>query len=145
MTLLRARLDVTAKKYLQQAYILDNKIRADKAELDRVRSLAEAVRPAPRQAAGAMLPHAPGDRLGEAVADIEELENRLIERLEQYILTMGEIESRIGRLEDETLKLVLRKRYLCYERWDKIAGDLNYHVSHIWRMHSRALQCLAAQ
>lgn len=135
---------MTAKRFLQQAYLLDVKIRADQAALERLRSLAETVRPAPKQAKGAMQPHIANDRLGDTIAEIGALEDQIIERLGQYILTMGEIEACIGRLEDETLKLILRKRYLCCERWEKIACDLNYHVSHIWRLHGKALKAMSA-
>ena len=41
---------------------------------------------------------------------------------------------------DKILHLVLEKRYLCFESWEKIAVDMNYDITHIHRLHNLGLK-----
>ena len=44
------------------------------------------------------------------------------------------------KIEDKELQVVLEKRYLCFESWEKIAVEMNYSIQHIFRLHSKALK-----
>ena len=48
----------------------------------------------------------------------------------------------IRKVENDEYKLLLEKRYLCYESWDDIALDLNCSVSWTLKLHRRALRAV---
>ena len=51
-----------------------------------------------------------------------------------------EIVRTIKKIEDKELQVVLEKRYLCFESWEKIAVEMNYDIRHIHRLHNRGLK-----
>ncbi len=51
-----------------------------------------------------------------------------------------EIENVIDKLEDETLKKLLKLRYLEFRKWRYIGEVLNYSEQHIHRLHNQALK-----
>ena len=51
-----------------------------------------------------------------------------------------EISCIIDKLEDETLRNLLRLRYLEFKKWEDIAYILNYTERHIRRKHNEALK-----
>ena len=53
-----------------------------------------------------------------------------------------EIRKLIAFVDDPILTLILHKRYLCYQKWEVIAVDLDYDLRWIHRLHSRALNCI---
>ena len=48
----------------------------------------------------------------------------------------------IRKVENDEYKLLLEKRYLCYESWDDIALDLNCSVSWTLKLHRKALRAV---
>ena len=51
-----------------------------------------------------------------------------------------EISCVVDKLEDETLKNLLRLRYLEFKKWREIEYILNYSEQHIHRLHNKALK-----
>ena len=51
-----------------------------------------------------------------------------------------EISCVIDKLEDDTLKNLLRLRYLEFRKWEDIAYILNYTIRHTHRKHNKALK-----
>lgn len=51
-----------------------------------------------------------------------------------------EISCVIDKIEDDTLKNLLRLRYLEFRKWEDIAYILNYTKRHIHRKHTEALE-----
>lgn len=46
----------------------------------------------------------------------------------------------IDKLEDDTLKNLLRFRYLDFRKWEDIAYILGYSNKHIYKLHNKALK-----
>ena len=46
----------------------------------------------------------------------------------------------IAEVPDTTLRTLLTKRYLNFEKWEKIAVDLNYSWRQVMRLHGQALR-----
>ena len=53
-----------------------------------------------------------------------------------------EIATVIAEVPDTTLRTLLTKRYLNFEKWEKIAVDLNYSWRWTMKMHRQALQAV---
>ncbi len=92
------------------------------------------------------------------VSDSEIRSNNIISKVENKVLDLvslkkdidlhslkinevkKEIENVIDKLEDETLKKLLKLRYLEFRKWRYIGEVLNYSEQHIHRLHNQALK-----
>lgn len=129
---------MTAKEYLQQAYIIDRKIRLDIEKLAAARSAlygktvrydTDGSKPVPR-----------GNAAENAVLRIVELEERLNAEIDSLTAKRHEIEQAVNAVTDEVQREVLTRRYLLYQKWETIAEEMNYSIQHIFRLHSLALK-----
>lgn len=123
---------MTAKEYLSQAYRLEQRIRAKIQQVDQLSSLA--------QKATAMIsgmPKQSGQSDGLLVKIID-LQYEIQDDIDQLVDLKRDIGRTICSLTGDH-QLVLEKRYLCFESWEKIAQDLRYDVRHITRLHGQAL------
>lgn len=71
------------------------------------------------------------------IADTKSIINDLIRDKLEFIT---EITLKINELEDNTLEVILRDRYLRCKCWEQIAVDLNYSIRHVYKLHGKALE-----
>lgn len=66
-----------------------------------------------------------------------------VERLQQEIVELEalerEIEAQIRKVPDADARVILECRYLNHWNWQKIADEMHYDVSTVWRKHADAL------
>jgi len=105
-------------------------------ELSRLRELAATI---PSHARAKKKSRRAGDRTGNAAVRIVELERLIIERNERLMELRREIGEKIEAVEDMDLCLILQKRYLAFQGFERIAADMNYTYRHTTRLHGRAL------
>lgn len=86
--------------------------------------------------------HGSHDRLGDVVAEIEDLRIELQEELGKAIVAAAKIEKGIGSLPDRE-KYLIRARYIELKNWEQIAVDMGYSWRGIHKIHSGALKMLA--
>lgn len=60
-------------------------------------------------------------------------------RIDRLYEIKKEILERVNKLDDATLRAILIFRYLNFERWETIAGIMNYSYKQVCRLHSKAL------
>ena len=77
------------------------------------------------------------ERTANLIADREKELHELVERME---LTRIRIEKQIEAMEDETYKMILRRRYVQEWQLYDIAKDLNYSYDWIRHVHADALK-----
>lgn len=128
---------MTAKEYLSQIRKSDNQINNKLAEISRLREMATSITSTLKddvvQTSGS------GDKLGEVVSKIVDLENEINADVDKLVDTKKEIMSVIDTLKEPFCDL-LYKRYLHYMTWEEIAVAMNYSFRHVTRMHGTALQ-----
>jgi hypothetical protein len=78
------------------------------------------------------------DAIGKMIDIERELEHELAALLQFKVDALLVIR----KVENDEYKLLLEKRYLCYESWDDIALDLNCSVSWTLKLHRRALRAV---
>ena len=61
-------------------------------------------------------------------------------QIDKLIDIKQEIAAVITEVPDTTLRTLLTKRYLNFEKWEKIAVDLNYSWRQVMRLHGQALR-----
>lgn len=124
------------KKWLLEYRKLDQDIERDMEELQRLKSRAEKI-----TSSVSDMPKGgnQGDRLQLAVDRICELEERLNGKIDAAVKRRKEMEAAIITVEDRTLQLLLRYRYIDGMIWEQIALRLNYSYMHVCRLHGQAL------
>ena len=124
------------KKWLLEYRRLEQNIERDMEELQRLESRAEKIT--------SMVSDMPkgsqqGDSLQRSVEKICELKVSLNQRIDAAVEKRKEIETVTETLEDKTLQLLLRYRYIDGMTWEQIALKLNYSYMHVCRLHGQSL------
>lgn len=128
---------MTTKEYLNQISRLDKVINNKMTEILQYRELAFGlsavssdikVRTSPKM-----------DRIGNAMARLERMEQQLDEMIDCYVDKKNHIIAQIDALEDEMFYQVLFARYIEKKTFEKIAIELNYSLRQISRVHESAL------
>ena len=132
---------MNTKKYLQQAFYLNQLIETNKYELERLRELSVSVQ-SPNLTDDRVQTSAPTDKIGETVARIVDLEVVILSDIDRYVKTKKEIRKVLSGVKDDKLKLILQKRYLNFDKWEKIAEDMNLEVRWVYILHKDALKAV---
>lgn len=83
-----------------------------------------------------------GSCVEEAVCKLMELEVDLDAEIDRMVDETKRAEQLIAQLSDPRYRDVLRHRYLDGWTWERIADELNYEISWVFRMHGSALLAL---
>lgn len=129
---------MTAKEYLQQAYIIDRKIKLDTEKLEAARSALYGKTVRYDRDGSKPIPY--GNSTENAVLRVLELEERLDIEIDRLTEKRQEIEQAVNAIPDEVQREVLTRRYLLYQKWEVIAKEMNYSERHIRRLHGHALK-----
>ena len=127
---------MTAKEYLGQAYLIDQRINS---KLEQVASLNELATKCTSTLTG--MPRNPNrgtSTMADAVGKIVDLQaeiNRDIDRLVDLKREMVRLIKAVDNTEYQTL---LELRYLCFRTWEQIAVDMGYSIQHIYRLREKA-------
>ena len=129
---------MTAKEYLGQAYRLDQRINSKLQQVEHLRSLTQkvtvsyGVEPVSHTRDVTSLQNTI-IRLMEAEEEI----NRQIDELVDLKIDIGKV---IERVRNESYRMILEKRYLCFLPWDQIASDMHYSRRWTLTKHERAVE-----
>jgi len=125
---------LTAKEWLMRAWRIDKEIetliRSRDAAYNRCVSTTQNY--AGDCVSGTKDPHAKFDGLAEYAMQINA-------KVDELIGIKREIEAAIEQVNDGTYRELLRRRYLCCERWEQIAVGMGYDYRWVLRLHGRAL------
>jgi hypothetical protein len=130
---------MTAKEYLGRAFRLNLRIDADIREVERLRELAFSVR-SPDLSAEGIRTSRTSDRTADTVAKIVDLETVINAEVDRLVDLKTEIRQRINAMPDDILRLILQKRYLVFEKWERIAVDTDKDIRWVFRLHKKALK-----
>ena len=129
---------MTAKEYLSQYRWLNAKIDSEIEQARRMRELASSVSSSCGGGSGGT-----SDKVGNAVAKLVDLENRINADIDKLVAIKHEIEDVISCVEDERLQTLLRLRYINGKTWEQIAVSMSYSYMHICRIHGIALAAVS--
>ena len=124
---------------LRSAFAIQKQIEANYVEIQNLRDNANRITPAYSLAPGG---GGNGQRIENAMAKIVDMENIIQSDIELLMVALGEIRQLISLVDDPVLRLILHKRYLCYQKWEQIAADLSYSYRRVLQMHGRALSVI---
>ena len=129
---------MTAKEYLGQAYRLDQRINS---KLQQVESLRSLTRKVTASYDGETVFHTRNvTSLEDTIFRLMEAEEELNRQIDELVVLKMDISRMIDRVRNESLRLILEKRYLCFLQWDQIAAEMHYSRRWVLKRHARAVE-----
>lgn len=124
-----------AREYLSRLRALDVMIALKHSHADDLREKSRRV----TRAMDALSFGGQGDRVGEAAAQLADLEREILADYSALLSQRQEIESTIRRVPNETQRTVLEMRYIDGMPFFRIAMALHYDERTVYRYHQKAL------
>jgi hypothetical protein len=132
-------LEVNAKEYLSRYITAGGEIEALIEERQRLRSLAEKTTVS-FENDGSAAGSRNTDKLPEAVEKIMEIEEEIGKRVSALAIMRLDIYNTICKVPDGKSRVLLLKRYIGGESFERIAADMGYTYNHICKnLHSQGL------
>lgn len=129
---------MTAKEFLGQAYRLDQRINSKLQQIDSLRGLTQKVTQSYDNEVVSRTRNV--SSLEDAIICLMEAEEQLNMQIDQLVDTKIEIGKLIDMVHNESYRLLLEKRYLCFLSWDQIAAEMHYSRRWVLNKHERALE-----
>ena len=129
---------MNAKEYLKQAFYLDKRINSKLEQVESLNALATK--------ATSTLSDMPKSlsrgtsKLEDTIVKIVDLQEEINRDIDKLVDLKAEMVGTIKQIQNKELQVILEKRYLCFETWEKIAVDMNYDIRHIHRLHNLGLK-----
>ena len=128
---------MTAKEFLSQAYLIDQRINS---KLEQIRSLHALVEkatsvlsPTPRNATRNV------HRMEDVIVKILDLEAEINCSIDELVNTKRTIMSTLQRIPATEQRTLLELRYICEKTWEEICAELQYSARNTHRIHGAAL------
>ena len=129
---------MTAREYLGQAYRLDQRINSKLQQIEQIRSLAQKVSVS---YGGETVSHTRNvTSMEDTIIRLMEAEKGIKLQIDELVDLKLRISNLIDQVRNESYRVILEKRYLCFLSWDQIASDMSYSKRWVEIMHSRALE-----
>ena len=134
---------MTAKEYLGQAYLIDQRINAKLEQAVSLRQLA-----AKATSTLTDTPHSASPNLRSmenTIGKMVDLENEINADIGALVDLKLEIVSAIKGIENPEYRTLLELRYLCFKPWEQIALEMGYDLRWLYRLHQRALAVIKTE
>ena len=128
------------KKYLNQIYDLNHKIKTRKEQLDELYQLMAGIKGISYDK-DRVSTSAAGDRMADMLIRHMEMAESLASLIDYYIKVKDDIIREIQDMPDEKYSMILDYRYVKFYRFEKIACEMNYDYNYVKSLHSKALRC----
>lgn len=129
---------MTAKEYLGQAYRLDQRINSKLQQVDSLRSLTQKIT---ASYDGEVVSHTRNvTSLQDTIIRLMEAEEELNRQIDELVDLKMDIAPLIDQVHNESFRLILEKRYLCFLQWDQIAAEMHYSRRWVLNKHDRAVE-----
>ena len=130
-----------AKEYLSQIRRYDTMIDSMLDEVDKLYAMVTRITPVLKD--DVVSGGGQQDKMGNAVAKIVDLKERINKEVDQLVDLKKEASDLLAKISNPDYYKVLHKRYILFETFEQIAFDMNYTYRGICYMHGRALQAFA--
>lgn len=127
------------KEYLKRYRKIDREVNQLLMEKDEIFSLGTKITPTYSD-----MPKGTGEnnRTQSTIEKLEEQEEKINKKIDLLYEVKEDIEKALHTVEDDTLRVLLRYRYINGLTWEKIAVNMNYTYQWICKLHGEALRKL---
>lgn len=130
---------MNAEKQLEYVKMLDELINAKLAEREQLMALATDASPRPMDGMPFDGSDMSSSKVENAVVKMVDLAREIDRLIDQYIDHKKKIISLLEKLPEKEYG-VLHRYYIRYMTWEKVAEDMGYCASQIWRIKKKALE-----
>jgi len=131
---------VTAKEYLGQAYRLDQRINSKLQQVESLRCLTQKVT---ASYGGEPVSHTRNvTSLQDTIVRLIDAEEQVNRQIDELVKLKMDIAALIDQVHNESYRLILEKRYLCFLPWDQIAAEMHYSRRWVLNKHDRAVEVI---
>lgn len=127
---------MTKKEYLSQVYKMDKRIRILQGKVEKLRASLEYHSPSLESGGGGGSP----DKMPDTLSKIMEYEQHAAQLQAAYVDKYIEIDRAIHSVKNANQREVLERRYLLYQKWERIADEMHYSLDNVYKLHGKALQ-----
>jgi len=126
------------KNELMKAFRIEQDINNKMEQIASLRELAT-------KASSTLLSDMPGSsnrnihKTEDIIVKIIGMEDELKKEVEDLLGTKQRVSDLIRQVKDREGRIILEQRYLQYDKWENIAGEMFYTVRQIFRIHDAAL------
>jgi len=129
---------MTAKEFLQQAYIAHGEVDIKLEQIAKLQSLATRVTTTLKNTpCGSAVS---GSRIENSVVNIQEQISRLAEEVTNLLAIQEKVATAIKRVENPVERKILEYRYLCFFSWQQITLIMKASQRNIFLIHNQALK-----
>ena len=124
------------KEYLKRYKEIDSEINQLLLEKQEIMALGTKITPTYSD-----MPKGMGEsnKLQSVVERLEEQETKIDKKVDDLYEVKADIEKAINTVDDDTLRLLLRYRYINGWTWERIAVEMCYAYRNVTRLHGKAL------
>lgn len=124
------------KEYLKRYRKIDREVNQLLMEKDEIFSLGTKTTPTYSD-----MPKGTGEnnKIQSTIEKLEEQEEKINKKIDLLYEVKEDIEKTLHTVEDDTLRVLLRYRYINGLTWEEIAVTMNYDYRWILRLHGKAL------
>lgn len=133
---------MTAKEFLQQAFVAHKGIELRLERITAVQSLATRTTTTLKHAAGGS--NIFRSKVETAVIELQELTEQLADEVTRLIEVTKRIAAAIALVPNADERAILEYRYLCFFSWQQITALMKTSSRQIFRFHRSALKFLSA-
>lgn len=128
---------MNAKKYLGQAYRIDQRINSKLNQAKALRDLTTRVTSAlgTEPVSGSRNVH----KLSDTIGRIVDLEKEIDSDIDRLVDLKRDIMATIGKVQNPSCLTLLELRYLSFMPWDEIASEMNFSLRWVHILHAKAL------
>lgn len=133
-----------AKEFLKRYRDTEREINAKLEEISRLRALATKVTQTLTR--GKKSPRQHEDRTAAIIAKIVDMEREVDAEIDRLQDIKREVQTVITAVPDAKLRELLVRRYICGQKWEKIAAEMHYSYYYVKnRLHFKAIKKMSTQ
>ena len=74
------------------------------------------------------------------ISALQDYESKLRMQITEMLMAKEKLKQIIENVPNYEHRQILYKRYICFEKWEQIAVDMNWSIRQVYKLHGRALE-----
>lgn len=79
------------------------------------------------------------------ISALQDYESKLRTQITEMLIAKEKLKQIIENVPNYEHRQILYKRYICFQKWEQIAVDMNYSIRRIYQIHGEALNYITLQ
>lgn len=88
------------------------------------------------------MPNKSVSSMADTIHKIIDLQCEINRDIDEMVHLKNQIVHVIDKVKKTDYRMILEKRYLCFQNWEEIAADMSLDLRWLYRLHGRALEAV---